>query len=230
MNKQAFLEIKNLSKIYGLKAAKQTMVLNEVDLSLFPGEIVGLVAPSGTGKSTLLHQIGLLEKPTAGTISLCGTEASTLSDLARTQLRLIHLGFVYQFHHLLPEFTALENVMMPVLIKGHSFGEAKEKALAALDRFSMKHLAGNRPAEMSGGEQQRVAVMRALINNPSVILADEPTGNLDEKTANIVFDEFVRVVRDLGSTALIATHNLSLVKKMDRVVTIKDHKIQKWEI
>jgi lipoprotein-releasing system ATP-binding protein len=226
MNKP-LLEAKHLSKIYGKN--KKTVVLEDLDIALYPGEIVGLVAPSGTGKSTLLHQIGLLEHPTSGSISLLGNEVSKASDAERTALRLNHLGFVYQFHHLLPEFSALENIMMPLLINNQSQMEAKKLAINALKRFSMDHLQDNRPSELSGGEQQRVAVLRALINNPSIILADEPTGNLDEATSNIVFDEFIRMVKEQKATALIATHNLSLTQKMDRVITIRERKIQPWK-
>lgn len=226
MNKP-LLEAKHLSKIYGKN--KKTVVLEDLDIALYPGEIVGLVAPSGTGKSTLLHQIGLLEHPTSGSISLLGNEVSKASDAERTALRLNHLGFVYQFHHLLPEFSALENIMMPLLINNQPQMEAKKLAINALKRFSMDHLQDNRPSELSGGEQQRVAVLRALINNPSIILADEPTGNLDEATSNIVFDEFIRMVKEQKATALIATHNLSLTQKMDRVITIRERKIQPWK-
>ncbi len=226
MNKP-LLETKHLCKIYGKH--KQTVVLEDLELALYPGEIVGLVAPSGTGKSTLLHQIGLLEHPTSGSITLMGEDVSKASDSVRTALRSQYLGFIYQFHHLLPEFSAVENIMMPLLIKNVSVSDAKEKAIEALKRFSMERLQDNRPTELSGGEQQRVAVLRALINDPAIILADEPTGNLDEATSSLVFDEFIRVVKEKKATALIATHNLALTKKMDRVITIKERKTQPWK-
>lgn len=226
-NQLAYVRVSGLTKTYGKKETQLT-VLENTELDLYPGEIVGLVAPSGTGKSTLLHQIGLLEKPTVGTIHIMNTMASKLSDNDRTNLRLKHLGFVYQFHHLLPEFTALENVMMPQLIQGKSKKDAEERALFLLERLNVHHRATHRPSELSGGEQQRVAILRALANAPNILLADEPTGNLDEHTATIVFDELIHMVRTQNMTALIATHNLELAKKMDRVITIKERKVRPW--
>lgn len=225
--KQSYVKIAGLKKTYGAKQ-NQLLVLDDVELELFPGEIVGLVAPSGTGKSTLLHQIGLLEKPTAGDIRIMDSMTAKLSDKDRTSLRLNHLGFVYQFHHLLPEFTALENIMMPQLIQGTDYKEAKERALFLLERLNVHHRYTHRPSELSGGEQQRVAILRALANAPSILLADEPTGNLDEDTAQIVFEELIHLVRTHNMTALIATHNLALAKKMDRVITIKERKVRPW--
>ena len=186
------------------------------------------MAPSGTGKSTLLHQVGLLEKPTSGEIQIMESKTATLSDKERTNIRLNHLGFVYQFHHLLPEFSALENIMMPQLIKGVGTKEAKERALYLLERLNVHHRSKHLPSELSGGEQQRVAILRAIANAPSILLADEPTGNLDENTANIVFEELIHLVRTQNMTALIATHNLALAKKMDKVITIKERNVKTW--
>lgn len=228
MNKQPYVSISGLTKVYG-KEPNHLLVLEEIELELYPGEIVGLVAPSGMGKSTLLHQVGLLEKPTSGDIQIMDSKTAELSDKDRTNLRLNHLGFVYQFHHLLPEFTALENVMMPQLIKGVDIKEAKERALYLLERLNVHHRSTHCPSELSGGEQQRVAILRAIANAPSILLADEPTGNLDEKTANIVFEELIHLVRTQNMTALIATHNLALAKKMDRVITIKERKVTPWK-
>lgn len=227
MSKQPYVCVTNLTKTYG-KAPNHLLVLEDLNLELFPGEIVGLVAPSGTGKSTLLHQVGLLEKPTGGEIQIMDSKTSALSDKERTNLRLNHLGFVYQFHHLLPEFTALENIMMPQLIQGVGIKEAKERALFLLERLNVNHRSTHLPSELSGGEQQRVAILRAIANAPSILLADEPTGNLDENTSNIVFEELIHLVRTQNMTALIATHNLALANKMDRVITIKERKVKPW--
>jgi len=229
MSKQPYVTVSNLTKTYGIKENHLT-VLESAELSLYPGEIVGLVAPSGAGKSTLLHQIGLLEHPTAGDIRIMDTSTANLSDKSRTNLRLNHLGFVYQFHHLLPEFTALENIMMPQLIRGIAPKEAKERALFLLEKLNIHHRYTHRPTELSGGEQQRVAILRALANSPNILLADEPTGNLDEETANIVFSELLHIVRTHNMTALIATHNLELAKKMDRIITIKERKVKPWTL
>jgi lipoprotein-releasing system ATP-binding protein len=227
MNKHPFVSISGLTKVYG-KDPYQVVVLDDLKLDLYPGEIVGLVAPSGTGKSTLLHQVGLLEKPTRGDVHIMNSKTAELSDKDRTNLRLNHLGFVYQFHHLLPEFTALENITMPQLIKGVGVKEAKERAFFLLERLNVHHRATHLPSELSGGEQQRVAILRAIVNSPNILLADEPTGNLDEETAHNVFEELIHVVRTQNMTALIATHNLALAKKMDRVITIKERKVTPW--
>lgn len=227
-NHQPLIQVENLKKVYGGKTTELT-VLDGVNLELYPGEVVGLVAPSGTGKSTLLHQVGLLEKPTDGEITILNTPTRKLSDKARTNMRLNNLGFVYQFHHLLPEFTALENIMMPRMILGDSPAAAEKHALSMLTTLGLEPRKSHRPSELSGGEQQRVAILRALANTPNVLLADEPTGNLDESTADTVFKELIHMVKNNNMAALIATHNLELAKKMDRVITIKDRKVQPWK-
>ncbi len=200
-------------------------ILKGADFSLSAGETVALVAPSGTGKSTLLHVAGLLEHPDAGEVVVGGEACSALSEDRRTAVRRRSIGFVYQFHHLLPEFSALENIMMPQLIAGLSMAEAKERAAQLLDYMRIGHRADHRPAELSGGEQQRVAIARAVANAPLVLLADEPTGNLDPETASYVFSALRALVRQSGLAALIATHNHELAQRMDRCVTIVDGKI-----
>ncbi|MBM3597770.1 MAG: ABC transporter ATP-binding protein [Alphaproteobacteria bacterium] len=195
-------------------------VLRGVSLRLFPGEIVALVGPSGAGKSTLLQIAGLLERPDAGEIRIGDAEASRLNDQQRTLLRRSHIGFVYQFHHLLPEFSALENVMLPQLIAGLSKSEARERARQLLALVGLHKREDHRPARLSGGEQQRVAIVRAIANVPHVLLADEPTGNLDPHTATDVFSELRRIVHATRLAALIATHNFDLAAKMDRVLEV----------
>ena len=197
-------------------------VLRRVDLTLAGGEIVALVAPSGAGKSTLLHLAGLLEQPDGGRVIVDGRDAGTLADSARTAIRRDRIGFVYQFHHLLGEFTAEENVMLPQLIAGRRRAEAAARARALLGAFGLSSRLGHLPGELSGGEQQRVAIARALANAPRILLADEPTGNLDVATASVVFDELLATVRREGVAALIATHNPELAARMDRVVTLRD--------
>ncbi len=206
--------------------AGELSVLNGADLSLVPGEIVALVAPSGTGKSTLLHLAGLLEKPDAGEVFFNGQAAGTLSDDARTAIRRQGIGFVYQFHHLLPEFSAAENIILPQLAAGTPRRAATERAQALLARFGLAGREQHRPGKLSGGEQQRVAIARALANQPRVLLADEPTGNLDVETADRVFHELLDAVRGDGMAALIATHNPDLAARMDRVVTLRGGKIE----
>ncbi|SFK68052.1 ABC transporter ATP-binding protein [Falsiroseomonas stagni] len=206
--------------------AGELSVLNGADLALVPGEIVALVAPSGTGKSTLLHLAGLLEKPDAGEVFFNGQAAGTLSDDARTAIRRQGIGFVYQFHHLLPEFTAAENIILPQLAAGTPRRAATERAQALLARFGLAGREQHRPGKLSGGEQQRVAIARALANHPRVLLADEPTGNLDVETAGRVFHELLDAVRGEGMAALIATHNPDLAARMDRVVTLRGGKIE----
>ena len=197
-------------------------VLNGVNLSIQPGEIVALVGPSGSGKSTLLQAVGLLEGGFEGSIRINGVEAAALDTDARTDLRRDALGFVYQFHHLLPDFDARENVILPQMIHGALPDVARERADALLTTLGLGDRLDHRPSKLSGGEQQRVAVARALANRPPLILADEPTGNLDEKTADTVLAEFLRLVRDEGSAALIATHNERLAAQMDRVVRLHE--------
>ena len=197
-------------------------VLRGIDLVVRPGEIVALLGPSGSGKSTMLQAIGLLEGGFEGTIRLMGNDASTLDGDARTRLRRDYLGFVYQFHHLLPDFNAIENVILPQMIAGTLADAARVRASELLTALGLGHRLEHRPSQLSGGEQQRVAVARALANRPALVLADEPTGNLDEATAGRVLDEFVRLVREEGSAALIATHNERLAARMDRVLRLHE--------
>jgi lipoprotein-releasing system ATP-binding protein len=205
--------------------AGELPVLRGAELALEAGEIVALVAPSGTGKSTLLHLAGLLERPDAGEVYVGGRAAGTLSDADRTAIRRTTIGFVYQFHHLLPEFTAEENVVLPQLAAGTGRGAARERARALLASFGLGGREHHRPGRLSGGEQQRVAIARALANAPRVLLADEPTGNLDVGTAGLVFEELLEAVRGQGLAALIATHNPELAARMDRVVTLRDGRV-----
>ena len=197
-------------------------VLRGVDLSIAPGEIVALLGPSGSGKSTLLQAVGLLEGGFQGSIMILGEEAARLPNDGRTRLRRDALGFVYQFHHLLPDFTAAENVILPQMIRDVEPAKARDRAESLLTSLGLGHRLSHRPSQLSGGEQQRVAVARALANRPALVLADEPTGNLDEHTADIVFGEFLRLVREEGSAALVATHNERLAKKMDRVLRLHE--------
>jgi lipoprotein-releasing system ATP-binding protein len=197
-------------------------VLRGVDLAVRQGEIVALLGPSGSGKSTLLQAVGLLEGGFEGSIRIAGEEVAELGDGNRTRVRRDTLGFVYQFHHLLPDFTALENVVIPQLVKGSSRAEAEERSASLLGTLGLADRVTHRPSKLSGGEQQRVAVARALANRPALVLADEPTGNLDEATADIVFAEFLRLVRDEGSAALVATHNERIAAKMDRVLRLHE--------
>ena len=201
-------------------------VLRGVDLDVRPGEIVALLGPSGSGKSTLLQAVGLLEGGFKGSIRIAGREASELDNDARTELRREALGFVYQFHHLLPDFDARENVMLPVLIRGAEVEDARRRSDELLSKLGLGGRLTHRPSKLSGGEQQRVAVARALANRPPLVLADEPTGNLDEKTADTVLAEFLGLVRGEGSAALVATHNERLAAKMDRVVRLHDGKLE----
>ncbi len=200
-------------------------VLRGVDLAIMPGEIVALLGPSGSGKSTLLQALGLLEGGFGGRIEFADVDASALSGDARTTLRRDHLGFVYQFHHLLPDFTALENVVLPQLIAGRTRPEAGLRARELLTALGLGGRLDHRPSQLSGGEQQRVAVARALANRPPLVLADEPTGNLDEATANTVLDEFLELVRGHDSAAVIATHNERLAARMDRVVRLVEGRL-----
>ncbi len=197
-------------------------VLKGASLTLDAGEIVGLVGPSGSGKSSLLHAAGLLERPTAGRIRFMGKDCGALDDRVRTQIRLLGIGFVYQFHHLLPEFSALDNVALPALIAGKSRAEARARAESLLTDLGLAGRLHHQPGQLSGGEQQRVAVARALTNRPRLLLADEPTGNLDPASSEAVFRSLRDLVRSTGVAALIATHNLEMTRHMDRVLTVRD--------
>jgi len=197
-------------------------VLNGASFGLASGELAALVAPSGAGKSTLLHVAGLLERPDGGEVFIDGRATSKLGDGERTRLRRFHIGFVYQFHHLLPEFSALENVMLAQQIAGETAAAAKARASELLNLLGLSHRLDHRPGELSGGEQQRVAIARAIANRPGLLLADEPTGNLDPKTAQSVFDTLQQVVRRTGLAALVATHNMDIAAQMDRKITLVD--------
>lgn len=227
MARKTVLKLASVDRHYG-QAETTLSILKSADFELRAGEIVALVAPSGTGKSTLLHLAGLLEHPDSGEIYINGEACGGLGDDRRTAIRRGDIGFVYQFHHLLPEFTALENIMMPQLIAGLPKKEARERAAQLLDYMRIGHRADHRPAELSGGEQQRVAIARAVANAPLVLLADEPTGNLDPETASYVFDALEALVRQSGLAALIATHNHELASRMDRRVTIEGGKIKEF--
>jgi lipoprotein-releasing system ATP-binding protein len=215
------LELRQVVRTF--KQASTTLpVLRGVSLALWPGEIAALVGPSGAGKSTLLHIAGLLEPPDGGQVLLAGRECGTMSDGERTELRRAQLGFVYQFHHLLPEFSALENVMLPQMIAGAGKAKARARAQELLGLVGLAPRAGHRPARLSGGEQQRVAIVRALANSPRVLLGDEPTGNLDIHTAEDVMGALIDLVRRTGLAALIATHNLELARRMDRILSLEE--------
>ncbi|KJZ19749.1 ABC transporter ATP-binding protein [Loktanella sp. S4079] len=214
------LEVADLTKTYNTGKPNEVSVLQGVSLSVKPGEVVGLVAPSGAGKSTLLHIAGLLDTPDTGTVTIGGTDMTNLSDRKRTAARRDTVGFIYQFHHLLPEFTALENIVLPQLANGVSEKAAHARALDLLGKVGIAERASHRPAALSGGEQQRVAFCRALANEPALLLADEPTGNLDPDTSDQVFDALMTLVRDTGLAAVIATHNLELAARMDRQVRL----------
>lgn len=219
------LSIRGLRRTY--KSGDKTLtVLSGADLDVRPGEIVGLIGPSGSGKSSLLHAAGLLEHPDEGRIVIEGRDCSDLSDRQRTRVRLGTIGFVYQAHHLLAEFTALDNVALPQMIAGRSRKAARERARDLLASLGLAERVDHQPAQMSGGEQQRVAVARALANSPKLLLADEPTGNLDPHTSTAVFDSLYALARSEGVAALVATHNLELAKHMDRVVALKDGRLE----
>ena len=219
------LRLEGIEKGYNRGKPGEVMVLRGASLSLAPGEVVALVAPSGAGKSTLLHIAGLLDTPDAGTVSYAGRAMAGLPDGARTAARRGEVGFVYQFHHLLPEFTALENIVLPQLAHGVARGAAEARARDLLDRVGVLARAGHRPAELSGGEQQRVAFCRALANGPKLLLADEPTGNLDPENSDHVFAVLMQIVRETGLSALIATHNMDLAARMDRVVRLNQGRL-----
>ncbi|MCW5696645.1 MAG: ABC transporter ATP-binding protein [Bauldia sp.] len=216
----AVLHLSAVERHYAEGKGHRLSVLTGADFSLFPGEMVGLIAPSGAGKSTLLHLAGLLERPDGGEVYVAGQPAGKLSESERTAIRRNEIGFVYQFHHLLPEFSALENVIIPQLVRGVSKTVAEGRAWELLSYVKVADRGRHRPAELSGGEQQRVAIARAVANAPRILLADEPTGNLDPGTAAHVFDALTQLVRASGLAALIATHNHGLARQMDRLITL----------
>ena len=221
------LQLRGVTREYVTQAGKLP-VLRGVDLDLFGGEIVGLIGPSGSGKSSLLHAAGLLERPNGGQVWIGGKDCSKLSDNGRTKVRLHGVGFVYQFHHLLPELIAQENVALPAQIAGMTRKAAGERALELLAGLGLAERGHHQPAQLSGGEQQRVALARALVNKPQVLLADEPTGNLDPHTSESVFQSLLQVVKGQGVAALIATHNLELARYMDRVFVLRDGRLELW--
>ena len=204
-------------------------ILNQADFAVWAGQSVALIGPSGAGKSTLLHVAGLLEHPDGGEVFIEGIPTSTLSDAERTRIRRNEIGFVYQFHHLLGEFSALENVLLPQMIRGLSRNEAKRRATELLSYLGLKDRLSHRPAELSGGEQQRVAIARAVANAPRILLADEPTGNLDPRTSEHVFGTLAQLVRASGLAAIVATHNMDLAQRMDRRVTLRDGQVVEIE-
>ena len=224
MNKPV-LELASIKKSFSKASSNKIEVLKGVDLQLFPGEIVALVAPSGAGKSTLLQIAGLLDKPLSGKIFIDGQEIQSKSDNQLTMIRRREIGFVYQFHHLLPEFSSRENIDLPQLANGFPSKDAQRRSNELLDLVNLANRSNHRPAELSGGEQQRIAICRALANKPKIILADEPTGNLDQNTTLSVFESLLKIVKKTNLAALIATHNLDLAKRMDRVVELIDGKI-----
>lgn len=213
------LELRNVAKSYQM-AGKPLKVLSDANILVKPGEIVALLGPSGSGKSTLLHVAGLLDSTNAGSVHIAGQDCTGLADRERTRIRRQDIGFVYQFHNLLPEFTALDNVAMPGLINQAKRDVSRAKASELLAKLGLAERINHMPAQLSGGEQQRVAIARALANEPKVLLADEPTGNLDEKTADRVFDELLKLAREQGVAALIATHNETLASRMDRRIVL----------
>jgi lipoprotein-releasing system ATP-binding protein len=218
------LSLRGITRIYRQGLA-ELRVFEDASIDVWPGEIVALVGPSGSGKSSLLHIAGLLEAPDAGEVVIAGRDCVALRDGLRTAVRRRELGFVYQFHNLLPEFSAIENVILPQMIAGVPRKAAAEFAQYLLERMGLGDRATHRPAELSGGEQQRVAIARALANRPQVLLADEPTGNLDPKTARMVFDELLSICRTQGVAALVATHNLDLASHMDRIVLLHEGRL-----
>lgn len=224
MSKFAALQLAGVTRTFE-QGGEKIEVLRGVDLAVHPGEVAALVGPSGSGKSTLLQIAGLLEHPTSGSVTLFGENCSGFGDAARTSVRRAKIGFVYQYHHLLPEFSALENVVIPQMIAGISKSEAKVRATELLEMMGLGHRLDHRPARLSGGEQQRVAICRALANKPAVLLADEPTGNLDPETAEKVFQELLRLVRHENVGALIATHNPELAARMDRTLILEDGRL-----
>ncbi|MFN3228829.1 MAG: ABC transporter ATP-binding protein [Asticcacaulis sp.] len=227
MSKPVVMELRGLVRRY---PSGETMleVLRGIDLRLHAGEIIGLIGPSGSGKSSLLHAAGLLETPDGGAVILGDTDYSQATDAVRTRARLNRLGFVYQFHHLLPEYSALDNVALPLRIAGRPETECRARARDLLCRMRLEPRLNHQPAQMSGGEQQRVAIARALVGRPMVLLADEPTGNLDPDTSAVVFELLRSLARDENVACLIATHNIALAEQMDRVVTLRGGKLDDW--
>ena len=221
----AALELRGVGRTFH-QGGRDIEVLRDVHMSLVPGEIVALVGPSGAGKSTLLHIAGLLERPDVGEVIIGDEACSALPEADRTRLRRGTLGFVYQFHHLLPEFTAQENIMLPQMIAGASRAEARGRAMELLEMMGLGDRATHRPGQLSGGEQQRIAIARSVANAPAILLADEPTGNLDPETAGGVFDQMLKLVRGAKLAALIATHNLELAAKMDRTLQLRDGRVE----
>ena len=222
----AILELKDLKKSYNQNKSNQIDVLLGANLLLKKGEVVALTAPSGAGKSTLLHIAGLLDQADTGDVLLAGQNLAGISERRRTIIRRRDIGFIYQFHHLLPEFSAAENIMLPQMADGQRKSEAKTRALHLLEAVGLLNRAQHRPAELSGGEQQRVAFCRALANSPKLLLADEPTGNLDQATSEQVFDALLSIVRQTGLSALIATHNPALASRMDRTITLEQGRLR----
>lgn len=220
----AVLELRDIVRQYKSEAGTLS-VLEGANLVLNPGELVGLIGPSGSGKSTLLHTAGLLEKPEGGQVFLEGEDCIALNDAGRTRLRREKLGFVYQFHHLLPEFNARDNVAMPLMVGGVTRTKAREKADLLLADMGLSERLTHQPGQMSGGEQQRVAIARALVNDPRLVIADEPTGNLDPATTERVFQSLIRRAKSEGAAVLVATHNMALTQHMDRVLTLQDGKL-----
>ena len=221
MNKKPLLSLKSLKRTFH-QGTQILHILKGIDLDLYPGEIVALVGPSGSGKSTLLQTAGLLEKADGGEVIIEEKKCGSLNDRDRTQIRRNVLGFVYQFHHLLPEFSAEENIILPQMIAGHSFSSSRTRAHDLLKEVGLLNRSSHRPARLSGGEQQRVAIARALATRPKILLADEPTGNLDEHTAASVFKKLIDLVRKENLSALIATHNMDLAKRMDRILILHE--------
>ena len=221
----SILTLKDISKTFQTIGSGKLTILNSIDFSIAAGDLVGLTAPSGAGKSTLLHICGLLDTCDSGIIKFLGQDMRKASDFTRTLVRRCEIGFVYQFHHLLPEFSALENVVLPQLIDGKNLKQASERATELLKLVNLENRADHRPSQLSGGEQQRVAFCRALANEPKLLLADEPTGNLDEKTSDTVFEALLYLIELSGMAALIATHNENLAKKMKRRVKLRSGKL-----
>lgn len=221
---EAVVQLRGLSRTYA-QGERKIIVLDAADADLRAGEAVALVGPSGSGKSSLLHIAGLLEKPDAGAVMIGGRDCISLNDAERTGIRRATIGFVYQFHHLLPEFSAAENIVVPQMIAGVTRKDARKKADASLATMGLEGRGSHRPGELSGGEQQRVAIARALANDPKVLLADEPTGNLDPETSERVFQQLMEIIRTSGVAALIATHNMELAQRMDRVLRLEAGKL-----